>query len=180
MSKSSIAFVAALGTMLGIYAMAQPNWDPLAVRVTTRAQRGGTNYADRVLLLNQHNVYWGDEVLVSNGMNMVRITTNGVTILRGGVSAPIDVANTVAFPVTKAHSTVVLNGLNNAVEADLPTAVGIAGRIYTLKATNITFACTVDPAGTEEIDGASASFTFGTQYERITIQSDGSNWMRID
>ena len=56
----------------------------------------------------------------------------------------------------------------------LPTAVGIGGRIYTIK-NNSTFVVTILPNGTEKIDGGS-NFLLNTQYQNVSVISDGSNW----
>jgi len=60
----------------------------------------------------------------------------------------------------------------------LPTAVGIAGRIYNLKKTGASGTTTLDGAGIETIDGA-LTFVTTTQYESVTVQSDGANWIII-
>jgi len=75
------------------------------------------------------------------------------------------------------HFTVVAT-LAGAQTFTLPTAVGIAGRIYNIKKTGASGLLTVDGDGTETIDGA-LTFTTSTQYESVTVQSDGSNWIII-
>ncbi len=57
----------------------------------------------------------------------------------------------------------------------LPTAVGIAGRIYNLKKTGASGTTTLDGDGSETIDG-SLTYVTTTQYESVTVQSDGANW----
>ena len=56
----------------------------------------------------------------------------------------------------------------------LPTAVGNTGKKYDIKNIN-TNSTTIDGDGSETIDGATTQ-VLGTQYESITIVSDGSNW----
>jgi len=75
--------------------------------------------------------------------------------------------------------TILCNCSSGAITANLPTAVGITGRIYNIKKTDSsTNAVTVTPAGAETID-ASASVTISFQNETWTVQSDGTNWVLI-
>jgi hypothetical protein len=56
---------------------------------------------------------------------------------------------------------------------NLPTAVGIAGRIYVVKSgSGVTV--TIDPAGSETIDGNLTHSS--TSLKGHMIQSDGANW----
>lgn len=68
-----------------------------------------------------------------------------------------------------------IDASGGAVEIDLPTAVGNSGKIYKIKAVDITSAATIDPNGAETIDGLSL-YTFSKQYETLEIVSNGTNW----
>lgn len=73
--------------------------------------------------------------------------------------------------------------VNNAAAATiaLPSAVGIAGREYRIKKVSATGGgrtVTIDPNGAETVDGA-ATFDLVSQYESITIVSDGANWFIV-
>ena len=61
-----------------------------------------------------------------------------------------------------------------AATMTLPTAVGIGGRIYTVK-NNSLFTVTILPSGSEKIDGGS-NFLLNAQYQNVSLMSDGSNW----
>jgi len=77
------------------------------------------------------------------------------------------------------HSTVLVDASGGAVTITLPTASGITGRIYTIKKTDSSAnTVTVDGDGAETIDGA-ATHILRRQYNRVTVQSDSSNWMII-
>lgn len=70
--------------------------------------------------------------------------------------------------------------VNNAAAATiaLPSAVGIAGREYRIKKVSATGGgrtVDIDPNGAETVDGV-ATFTLVSQYESVTIVSDGANW----
>lgn len=60
---------------------------------------------------------------------------------------------------------------------NLPTAVGITGRIYVIKNTG-TGVITIDANSTETIDGALTQ-TLSVQYTSYMIQSNGANWLII-
>ena len=60
----------------------------------------------------------------------------------------------------------------------LPSASGISGRVYNIKAINIDNAVTVDQTGAETIDGSTDAITLDLM-EVITVQSDGTNWWII-
>jgi len=102
-----------------------------------------------------------------------------------GDTAPhskVEVAGSFATKLTEATGTTTLdethqtlNCTANTFTVNLPTAVGISGRIYNIKNSG-TGTITVDGDGTETIDGA-ATQTMATQYDFLTVQSDGSNWI---
>jgi len=79
------------------------------------------------------------------------------------------------------HSTVLLDASAGNCSAQLPTAVGATGRLYTFKRTdNSANSAKVQTNGSETIDGATDDYGFDTQYNVLTIQSDGSNWWIIN
>lgn len=59
----------------------------------------------------------------------------------------------------------------------LPTAVGITGRIYTIKLTAVG-SCTVATTSSQTID-ASTTYSLSAQYKDVTVQSNGANWLII-
>lgn len=61
----------------------------------------------------------------------------------------------------------------------LPTAVGIAGREYTFVKSGASGTITIDGNGSETINGTTTK-TLTTQYDVLTIISNGSNWLIID
>lgn len=70
--------------------------------------------------------------------------------------------------------------VNNAASATiaLPSAVGIAGREYNIKKVSATGGgrtVVIDADDTEQIDG-SLTFSLTSQYEAVTVISDGANW----
>jgi len=59
----------------------------------------------------------------------------------------------------------------------LPTAVGITGRIYTIKNT-YSGSATVATTSSQTIDG-STTYSLSAQYKYVTVQSNGANWLII-
>jgi hypothetical protein len=87
------------------------------------------------------------------------------------------VTRTAGATVAATDFSTMCNNTTGAVTMSLPTAAGIAGRIYILKKTsaagnNVTVA---GYNGTETIDG-STTYTITNQYSYLMIQSDGTNW----
>ncbi len=62
---------------------------------------------------------------------------------------------------------------NGTVTITLPTPVG--NRSYTIKNIHASLTVTVATTGSETIDGAS-TVALSSQYDAITVISDGSNW----
>ncbi|MBA3758926.1 MAG: hypothetical protein H0X07_00165 [Gemmatimonadales bacterium] len=106
---------------------------------------------------------------------------DGVSRFDGAVTAP-NYANTIAtktanYTVTAADGSIYADCTAGVVTLTLPTAVGIAGRIYHFKKTDAAAnAMTLDGNGAETIDGA-LTLSTTTRYAAYTLQSDGANWM---
>jgi len=118
----------------------------------------------------------------------MRITSTGNVGIK--TSAPIsnfEINGSMGHKVTHTAVNLTLNNTHNVVLAsnssgtvviNLPTVSSCQGRIYTIKrigSGNVT----VNPNGSETIDGVSANYNFATQYEFITILSDGGQWLLI-
>ena len=83
------------------------------------------------------------------------------------------------YTALAADGTILCNCTAGVITVNLPTAVGIAGKIYHIKKTDSTAsAVTVDPAGAETVDDG-ATLTISFQNETWTVQSDGTNWRLI-
>lgn len=76
-----------------------------------------------------------------------------------------------------ADYTILGDAVGGAVVLNLPTAVGISGKIYNFKKVDATGnAVTVTPNGAETIDGA-PNKALAVQWASVTLQSDGANWL---
>ncbi|MCI0330834.1 MAG: hypothetical protein L0196_07775 [candidate division Zixibacteria bacterium] len=83
--------------------------------------------------------------------------------------------------LTGEHSVILCSLVSSSITIDLPSAVGIAGRQYTVKYLPPTLplnGVTIDPFGSETIDGA-GNYVLSTANEFVTIVSDGANWWVI-
>ena len=94
----------------------------------------------------------------------------------GSVAMPIT-SKTTSYTALDSDFTILLSPSSNNT-LSLPTAVGKTGRIYLLKKMTASFTVTVDPAGTETIDG-SPTIPMTSAYTIRILQSDGSNWVII-
>jgi hypothetical protein len=101
---------------------------------------------------------------------------NSTLFIRGSLATSI-VTRTASATVAATDFSTMCNNGTGAVTMTLPTAAGIAGRIYILKKTsvagnNVTVA---GYNGVEMIDG-STTYAITNQYSYLMIQSDGTNW----
>jgi len=74
--------------------------------------------------------------------------------------------------------TILCDASSNSVTVDLPKAVNNKGRIYVIKAIDISNAVTVDADGSELIDFA-ATKVLASPGDSVTLQSDGVQWWSL-
>ena len=117
------------------------------------------------------------EVLfVASGGNIgIRTTAPNSTLQTNGSVSSSYITKTATYTITSDDYTI--NCTANTFTTTLPTAVGITGRIYNIKNSG-TGTITIAANGTETIDG-SLTAIIATQYNSITIQSTGTNWIII-
>jgi hypothetical protein len=116
--------------------------------------------------------------------------TSGQFLTSAGTSTPtwttattpkqtVSVVTNAVSPYTalSTDDTIRVNAAGGAVTINLPTASGITGKIYNIiKTDNSSNIVTVDASGSETIDG-NLTIKMGTQYDKIIIMSDGTNWI---
>jgi hypothetical protein len=101
----------------------------------------------------------------------------GTSLLNDG---NIRTITTTPVTLTERHRTVNVNATLGARVINLPTAASATFRIYTVKKIDASAnTVSVIPAGAETIDGVTP-VTLTLQWERVTVQSDGTAWFRID
>ena len=98
----------------------------------------------------------------------------------GTFSLPIPVIDGVSNAIGSAHHTVLLNADSGNCPAQLPSASGIAGRIYVFKRIDSSHNhVKVQSNGSEEIEGSTNDLDMNNQNESFTLQCDGTRWWII-
>lgn len=110
---------------------------------------------------------------------------NAAQFLRstGGTSAPVwstpfsgIVSKTAAYTASIADDVILVDATGGSFNITLPTAVGISGKIFTIKKKDSTItAVGIDTTSSQTIDGFT-SITVNTQYESVQVVSNGTNW----
>lgn len=89
------------------------------------------------------------------------------------------VNQTANYTATSSDGTISVDATSAGVTITLPTAVGISGKIYVIKKVDSSAnSVTVATTSSQTIDG-STTYTMGYQWQSITVQSNGSNWLII-
>jgi hypothetical protein len=128
---------------------------------------------------------WGNATTVplkfqANGGNVAigNVTPTSLFHVNGPIATAL-ASKTGAYTIGAADSTILADGTGGAFTVTLPTAVGIAGRQYTIKRINAgSNNITVSSTSSQTFDGATTK-TLGAQFSAITAQSDGANWVLV-
>ncbi len=117
---------------------------------------------------------------ITGSIGVHTATPNSLFEVNGSFGQNITTVTTTGTTLGAAESIVICNNGSTAITETLPTAVGITGRIYTIKkGTSSTANVTIDAAGTETIDGA-LTLVLSDEQGAVTIVSDGTGWNIID
>jgi len=112
------------------------------------------------------------------GHSSLVVGTSGDISLNGSVSFAVK-SVTANYTATASDRVILCDATSNSITVSLPSASGITGRVYTIKRIDgSTNTVTIDPNGSETIDGAS-TYSLGSQWDFVTIVSDGSNWVIV-
>lgn len=156
----------------GMYTAAALRW----LFYTEVTAEGGANAGSNLALIRYNDAGTALSVVLSI-VRSTGIATFGHAVHVTGPIATAYVAKTAAYTITAADSVVACDATSAAFTITLPTAVGIAGREYTVKKTDASAnAVTVDGNGAQTIDGA-ATYSVAAQWNTIVIVSDGANWL---
>ena len=82
---------------------------------------------------------------------------------------------TSAYTITATDSVILANATSGAVTITLPTAASISGRQYTVKKIDAVNNVTLATTSSQTIDGSTTQ-VITSQYDSITVVSDGTNW----
>lgn len=105
---------------------------------------------------------------------------DNVTVTIPGTYYPIDpTPHIIDYTLSATDGTTLFDASGGNVIATLPTAIGIAGRIYIIKKVDSTDnSVIINTTAAQTIDGAASGVTtLINQNEKIHVQSDGSNWV---
>jgi hypothetical protein len=101
-----------------------------------------------------------------------------VDVSAGSFAAAL-VSKTAAYTATATDHTILGDATTAAFNVTLPTAVGITGRIYFVKKTDVSAnAVTIATTSSQTIDGTTTK-ALTTQYAAYQVQSDGANWQIV-
>lgn len=145
-------------------------------------------------------IYYNPTLSSTTGVTHVAIQNTTGNVLLGttsgsvgiGQSTPIaklDVNGAIAFPITSKTANYTITANDYTITGDatsgnitftLPTAVGIAGVMYVVKKVDASGnSVIIDGNGAETIDGA-ATLSITVQYNSVILQSNGTNWYKIN
>lgn len=101
-------------------------------------------------------------------------------VFAAGISARQRTDTAATVTVVATDHTVFCSAASNAQTVNLPQASANNGRLLVFVKTDSSGnAVTIDPSGSETINGAT-TLALSAQWDRCNIQSNGSNWIRID
>jgi microcystin-dependent protein len=126
----------------------------------------------------QGTVLIGSEIMTYKSKNALSKITHGYdsTIPKGYTdNTPLEFTNLL---LSDEESTVLIDTSNGDVEVNLPSAVDIKGRIYTVKKIASNNTLTIKPYDTELID-LQTSLSITPNLAFVAVQSDGVNWKLI-
>jgi len=141
--------------------------------VTIRAAEGWTDSAQGTYVA---------VMTTANGtvtpVERMRIAHDGTVTFDGQLTSRLQVSTVTAGTTTLGSSNCVVlcDASSGTVTLNLPTSVGVAGKVYHVKKTDSSEnQVVVTPYGSQKVDGRS-SVEIGDQHVCVTIVSDGSNW----
>ncbi len=131
------------------------------------------------------NLYYTDErvddrvdSLIQDGTDISWSYNDPANTLTGNIFKNVK-SKSANYPVTSADTVIEMSAAGGNRQVQLPTAVGISGKIYVVTKIDATAnTVTLLPTGIETIDGA-ASYIINLQWDSITVISNGTSWTCI-
>ncbi len=127
------------------------------------------------------NVITGNTLTGTWASGPITLATSSTTTLLGNpgtgdAHTDSEVAKSSNYTLTPADSVVIASGVGTTIT--LPTAVGIQGRIFTVKRVDASNNTTVNTTSAQTIDG-STSVVLKVNYQSLSFISDNANWQII-
>lgn len=148
--------------------------------VSAGAQRiavigGGDNYIgpglDDITLINSTGVVVTQPGMVYIGNQPYHATVMGDALSIGEAQTP--------FTLAAANRTLFCDATGGAITVNLPSAVGLTGKIFEIFKTDASAnAVTVYTDGSETINGA-GSVALTEQYDKLVLVGNGTGWFRL-
>lgn len=128
-------------------------------------------------LVSSINGLTGNITLAAGANITITPAGNTLTIAAtGSLTANIVTVTAASYAVLATDYTVLGNATSNVINITLPLASAGSGRILNFKKTDVSANnVNVNRAGSDLLDGQT-SIPLTTQYQSVTIQSDGTNW----
>lgn len=126
------------------------------------------------------------KIIVGNGSNVGAAVTPSGDVAMTNAGAFTVVGHTLAqsaktsnYPITNADTVILAGASGGAFTVTLPTAVGIAGKTFTIIKTDSTTAnpVTIARTSSQTINGSNNNVLFYQQNQGATFMSDGANWI---
>lgn len=179
-SASNVVISIPSGQVTGLGTMATQNANAVAITGGTFANANITSVVatfPNSYLTNSSATLGNTSVTLGSTVTSVgNLTVNNETV--NGLTAAI-ATKTGNYSLTSVDCTVLGNAATGNISITLPTAVGAAGRFYTVKKVDSTAnTVTVATTSAQTIDGQ-ASKVLSIQYDGIQVQSDNANWVVI-
>jgi len=96
--------------------------------------------------------------------------------VNGSFGTAVSTITAASATLDATHHTILADATSNSITINLPAVATSGRRRYEIKKIDSTAnTVTIDGNASETIDGA-ATYVISTQYQSVTIQSDGSNW----
>ena len=112
----------------------------------------------------------------TNGHVLLVDTTQAAKVRWGNPSGlAATVTKTANYTATADDHTIRVDTTSGNVTISLPAAASSVGRIFYIKKVAAANTVTIDPSGSETIDGSSTA-TLSSNYEHTVVQSNGTSW----
>lgn len=158
--QSAIRLTGSRATLRDIQFSGDTTW------LDSYVKESGSASGNRVGTFTKATALSNDVVLLAGSGSVIEPRTNVV-------------AKTSAYTASSTDHTILGNATSAAFTVTLPAAGTCTQVTLVIKKTDASAnAVTVDGSGSETIDGA-LTYALSTQYQFVTVQSDGSNWQIV-
>ena len=164
-------------TYLGVFFLAIPVsvFATCSSPISRTAFSPGTAISSTAVNSQLNTVY--NKVNDLNGDCVTDATIAKAKLAAGYKDISVTAISSASYTALSTDEVISANAGSNAITVNLPTAVGIAGRVYTIKKNDSTTnTVTVDANSAETIDGALTK-VLSLQWESMTLVSTGAAWL---